>query len=226
MLAAPLQLRRDPRSRPGSASCPSRSSASRPDRVRSDGAADPDLASRSRTRPRCSRRSASSARSCRSSSTTTACGTCTSRSARRRRSPRCEPDLTALSDLPDVVGVNCFAGSGSRWKTRMFAPQAASSRIPATGSAAGSARRAPRAPRPDRLRRARSRSRRASRSGGPSMLYARVDGSRRGDRTGRGRRQRRDRRARRVQASLSSSASISGSSSARARQKTPPFVER
>jgi trans-2,3-dihydro-3-hydroxyanthranilate isomerase len=33
-----------------------------------------------------------------------------------------EPDMTALARLPDVLGVNCFAGEGTRWKTRMFAP--------------------------------------------------------------------------------------------------------
>jgi trans-2,3-dihydro-3-hydroxyanthranilate isomerase len=46
------------------------------------------------------------------------------------------PDLGALSDL-DVVGVNCFAGSGARWKTRMFAPAGGVAEDPATGSAAG-----------------------------------------------------------------------------------------
>jgi trans-2,3-dihydro-3-hydroxyanthranilate isomerase len=46
------------------------------------------------------------------------------------------PDLAALSDL-DVVGVNCFAASGSRWKTRMFAPGSGVAEDPATGSAAG-----------------------------------------------------------------------------------------
>ena len=47
------------------------------------------------------------------------------------------PDLTALADLPSVVGVNCFAGEGSRWKTRMFAPGGGVAEDPATGSAAG-----------------------------------------------------------------------------------------
>jgi trans-2,3-dihydro-3-hydroxyanthranilate isomerase len=46
------------------------------------------------------------------------------------------PDVAALSDL-DVVGVNCFAGSGSHWKTRMFAPGSGVVEDPATGSAAG-----------------------------------------------------------------------------------------
>jgi trans-2,3-dihydro-3-hydroxyanthranilate isomerase len=45
------------------------------------------------------------------------------------------PNLAPLG-LPEALGVNCFAGSGSRWKTRMFGlggiPE-----DPATGSAAG-----------------------------------------------------------------------------------------
>jgi trans-2,3-dihydro-3-hydroxyanthranilate isomerase len=47
------------------------------------------------------------------------------------------PDLSRLADLPDVIGVNCFAGAGSRWKTRMFAPGGGVAEDPATGSAAG-----------------------------------------------------------------------------------------
>jgi trans-2,3-dihydro-3-hydroxyanthranilate isomerase len=47
------------------------------------------------------------------------------------------PDLSALAGLPDVLGVNCFAGSGGRWKTRMFAPAGGVLEDPATGSAAG-----------------------------------------------------------------------------------------
>jgi trans-2,3-dihydro-3-hydroxyanthranilate isomerase len=35
------------------------------------------------------------------------------------------------------VGVSCFAGSGDRWKTRMFAPSFGVAEDPATGSAAG-----------------------------------------------------------------------------------------
>jgi len=50
---------------------------------------------------------------------------------------RLRPDLNRLSGLSDVVGVNCFAGSGSRWKTRMFAPSSGVAEDPATGSAAG-----------------------------------------------------------------------------------------
>jgi trans-2,3-dihydro-3-hydroxyanthranilate isomerase len=47
------------------------------------------------------------------------------------------PDLALLSDLPAVIGINCFAGSGQRWKTRMFAPGDGVPEDPATGSAAG-----------------------------------------------------------------------------------------
>jgi trans-2,3-dihydro-3-hydroxyanthranilate isomerase len=48
------------------------------------------------------------------------------------------PDFNALLDLPGgLVGVNCFAGSGRRWKTRMFAPGSGVAEDPATGSAAG-----------------------------------------------------------------------------------------
>ena len=48
-----------------------------------------------------------------------------------------KPDVGRLSDLPAVLGVNCFAGSGSRWKNRMFAPAGGVPEDPATGSAAG-----------------------------------------------------------------------------------------
>jgi trans-2,3-dihydro-3-hydroxyanthranilate isomerase len=40
-------------------------------------------------------------------------------------------------DLPPDLGINCFAGSGARWKTRMFAPGSGIAEDPATGSAAG-----------------------------------------------------------------------------------------
>jgi trans-2,3-dihydro-3-hydroxyanthranilate isomerase len=45
------------------------------------------------------------------------------------------PDLQALSRLG--AGVNCFAGSGLRWKTRMFGAALGVAEDPATGSAAG-----------------------------------------------------------------------------------------
>ncbi|MGH3081875.1 MAG: PhzF family phenazine biosynthesis protein [Gaiellaceae bacterium] len=47
------------------------------------------------------------------------------------------PDLGRLADLPPVLGINTFAGSGDRWKTRMFAPAGGVPEDPATGSAAG-----------------------------------------------------------------------------------------
>ena len=47
------------------------------------------------------------------------------------------PDLARLGDLPAVLGFNCFAGSDTRWKTRMFAPGGGVPEDPATGSAAG-----------------------------------------------------------------------------------------
>jgi trans-2,3-dihydro-3-hydroxyanthranilate isomerase len=45
------------------------------------------------------------------------------------------PDLSFLADLE--VAVNCFAGRGRSWKTRMFYPSAGVPEDPATGSAAG-----------------------------------------------------------------------------------------
>jgi trans-2,3-dihydro-3-hydroxyanthranilate isomerase len=46
-----------------------------------------------------------------------------------------QPDLAALAELQ--VGANCVAGSGTQWKTRMFAPFHGVDEDPATGSAAG-----------------------------------------------------------------------------------------
>ena len=45
------------------------------------------------------------------------------------------PDFAALAELE--VKANCFAGSRTDWKTRMFAPAAGVPEDPATGSAAG-----------------------------------------------------------------------------------------
>jgi trans-2,3-dihydro-3-hydroxyanthranilate isomerase len=47
-----------------------------------------------------------------------------------------EPDLRMLAALGEL-GANCFAGSATRWKTRMFAPGLGVPEDPATGSAAG-----------------------------------------------------------------------------------------
>ena len=46
------------------------------------------------------------------------------------------PNFSALGELGEI-GANCFAGSGRRWKTRMFAPGPGVVDDPATGSAAG-----------------------------------------------------------------------------------------
>jgi trans-2,3-dihydro-3-hydroxyanthranilate isomerase len=46
------------------------------------------------------------------------------------------PDMGAL-EVFDLVGVNCFAGVGTRWKTRMFSPVDGVGEDPATGGAAG-----------------------------------------------------------------------------------------
>ena len=47
------------------------------------------------------------------------------------------PDMSRLAEFGKVLGINCFAGSGKEWKTRMFAPGAGVPEDPATGSAAG-----------------------------------------------------------------------------------------
>ncbi|MDO8880511.1 MAG: PhzF family phenazine biosynthesis protein [Coriobacteriia bacterium] len=47
------------------------------------------------------------------------------------------PDFTQLGALVGPLGVSCFAQSGSRVKTRMFAPELGVFEDPATGSAAG-----------------------------------------------------------------------------------------
>ena len=46
------------------------------------------------------------------------------------------PDLLVLAKLPNVA-VNCFAGSGIRWRSRMFSPAYGVAEDAATGSAAG-----------------------------------------------------------------------------------------
>jgi len=49
---------------------------------------------------------------------------------------RLAPDMRALAGLGEV-GVACFAGEGTRWKARVFAPGLGIPEDPATGSAAG-----------------------------------------------------------------------------------------
>jgi trans-2,3-dihydro-3-hydroxyanthranilate isomerase len=86
------------------------------------------------------------------------------------------PDLGRLAELPAVIGINCFARAGARWKTRMFAPGDGVPEDPATGSAAG----------PLALHLARHgriafgdeiEISQGAEIGRPSTLYARADGS-------------------------------------------------
>ena len=85
------------------------------------------------------------------------------------------PDLRRLGDQPELC-FNCFAGEGTKWKTRMFAPSSGVAEDPATGSAAG----------PLALHLARHgrigwgeeiEIAQGVEVGRPSKLYARVDGS-------------------------------------------------
>jgi len=50
---------------------------------------------------------------------------------------RLTPDLGQLAREFADYGINCFAGAGARWKTRMFTPGHGVAEDPATGSAAG-----------------------------------------------------------------------------------------
>ncbi len=50
---------------------------------------------------------------------------------------RLQPDIGAVARIAKDCGVNCIAGRGRRWKTRMFAPGVGVAEDPATGSAAG-----------------------------------------------------------------------------------------
>lgn len=85
------------------------------------------------------------------------------------------PDMTALAKLPDV-GVSCFAGSGTQWKTRMFAPAYGVAEDPATGSAAGPL--AVHLARHGRIAFGQQiEIQQGAEIGRPSTLYARVEGS-------------------------------------------------
>jgi trans-2,3-dihydro-3-hydroxyanthranilate isomerase len=86
------------------------------------------------------------------------------------------PDLARLAEESAAMGFSCFAGTGKRWKTRMFAPAGGVPEDPATGSAAG----------PLALHLARHgriafgeeiEISQGVEVGRPSTLYARVDGS-------------------------------------------------
>jgi trans-2,3-dihydro-3-hydroxyanthranilate isomerase len=86
-----------------------------------------------------------------------------------------KPDMAALERLGDL-GVNCFAGSGTAWKTRMFDPGDGIPEDPATGSAAGPLAlhlaRHGRIAFGDEIEIAQG-----AEIGRPSKLYARVEGS-------------------------------------------------
>jgi trans-2,3-dihydro-3-hydroxyanthranilate isomerase len=87
-----------------------------------------------------------------------------------------KPDLAALEEHPAVLGVNVSAGSGSRWKTRMFAPSGGVPEDPATGSAAGPL--AVHLARHGRIEFGQEvEISQGAEIGRPSTLYARVDGS-------------------------------------------------
>jgi trans-2,3-dihydro-3-hydroxyanthranilate isomerase len=87
------------------------------------------------------------------------------------------PDVSRLGELPAVLGINCIAGSGKRWKTRMFAPAGGVPEDPATGSAAGPlavhVARHGRISFGDEIEISQG-----AEIGRPSTLFARVDGSR------------------------------------------------
>ena len=86
------------------------------------------------------------------------------------------PDLARLGDLPPVLGINCFAGSDGRWKTRMFAPGGGVAEDPATGSAAGPL--AVHLARHGRIEFGQEiEISQGAEIGRPSTLYARVDGA-------------------------------------------------
>jgi trans-2,3-dihydro-3-hydroxyanthranilate isomerase len=86
------------------------------------------------------------------------------------------PDFGRFPDVDEALGVNTIAGSGTRWKTRMFMPGGGIAEDSATGSAAG----------PLALHLARHgriafgeeiEITQGVEIGRPSKLYARVDGS-------------------------------------------------
>ena len=89
---------------------------------------------------------------------------------------RLSPDFGALGRATGD-GVSCFAGSGTRWKTRMFAPSHGVTEDPATGSAAGPLAchllRHGRLASGDEIEIAQG-----AEIGRPSTLYARVTGTR------------------------------------------------
>ncbi len=87
-----------------------------------------------------------------------------------------EPDLAAVARIMGDIHANCSAGSGTNWKTRMFAPGDGVPEDPATGSAAGPLAvhlaRHGRIPFGEQIEITQG-----VEIGRPSTLYARVDGS-------------------------------------------------
>ena len=87
-----------------------------------------------------------------------------------------EPDLAAVARIMGDIHANCSAGSGTNWKTRMFAPGDGVPEDPATGSAAGPLAvhlaRHGRIPFGEQIEITQG-----VEIGRPSRLYARVDGS-------------------------------------------------
>lgn len=87
------------------------------------------------------------------------------------------PDWTKLAALDDDLGVNCFAGRETMWKTRMFAPGLGVTEDPATGSAAGPLAvhlaRHGQIPFGEQIEISQGKE-----IGRPSVLYARVEGTR------------------------------------------------
>jgi trans-2,3-dihydro-3-hydroxyanthranilate isomerase len=85
------------------------------------------------------------------------------------------PDMPALTGLGEV-GVACFAGEGTRWTARVFAPGLGISEDPATGSAAGPL--AVHLARHGRIAFGEEvQIGQGAEIGRPSVLYARADGS-------------------------------------------------
>ena len=89
---------------------------------------------------------------------------------------RLRPDLGRLAEFGEELGVNTIAGSGTRWKTRMFIPSGTIAEDAATGSAAGPLAlhlaRHGRIPFGEEIEITQG-----VEIGRPSTLYARVDGS-------------------------------------------------
>ena len=85
------------------------------------------------------------------------------------------PDLRALAELGGI-DANCFAGAGTSWRTRMFAPALGVPEDPATGSAAGPL--AVHLARHGRIAFGQEvEIRQGAEVGRPSLLYARAEGA-------------------------------------------------